>query len=147
MGFETCVCSGGPVVLGSMRNRRAGVRGIIAGAFAAIAIAKVGCAFIAPPAPQTGHQQSAVVVAPVLAVGAAAWVPQTASAAELRDNGFGIAEIAAIVIPWIFVFFSYFEWESMQPPTDNVTGVAVLGDVVDGPPDDQRYFKRSPETG
>merc|ERR1712008_614847 len=145
--FETCVGSGGPVVLGSMRNRRTGVRGIIAGALTAVAIAKVGCAFIAPPAPQTGHRQSAVVVAPILAAGAAAWVPQAATAAELRDNGFGIAEIAAIVIPWIFVFFSYFEWESMQPPTDNVTGVAVLGDVVDGPPDDQRYFKRSPETG
>ena len=130
-----------------MRNRQAGIRWVIAGAFAAIVVVKLGRAFIAPPTAQIGHQQTAVAVTPVLAAGAAAWVPQAATAAELRDNGFGIAEIAAIVIPWIFVFFSYFEWESMQPPTDNVTGVAVLGDVVDGPPDDQRYFKRSPETG
>merc|ERR1712062_750136 len=144
--FEACVCSGGSIVPGSMRNRRASVRGVIAGAFAALVVFKLGCAFIAPPAPQTGHQQS-VLVTPVLAAGAAAWVPQAATAAELRDNGFGVAEIAAIVIPWIFVFFGYFEWESMQPPTDNVTGVAVLGDVVDGPPDDRRYFNRSPETG
>ena len=145
--FEACVCSEGPLVPGSMRTGRAGVRGVIAGTLAAIVVLKLGCAFIAPQAPQTGHQHSAIVVTPVLAAGAAAWVPQGATAAELRDNGFGVPEIAAIVIPWIFVFFSYFEWESMQPPTDNVTGVAVLGDVVDGPPDDQRYFKRSPETG
>merc|ERR1712079_556196 len=132
---------------GRMGDTRARIRGLTAGALAALVIVKLGCAFIAPSGPQTGHQLSAVTRAPVAPVLAATLMPQIATAAELRDNGFGTAEIAAIVIPWIFVFFGYFEWESMQPPTDNVTGVAVLGDVVDGPPDDQRYFKRSPETG
>merc|ERR550525_180830 len=129
-----------------MRNRRTAIRGFMAGALAAMIVFRMGGASVAPPAVQTTPQQSAIMITPAVAAGAA-WLPQAAKAAELRDNGFGIAEIAAIVIPWIFVFFSYFEWESMQPPTDNVTGVAVLGDVVDGPPDDQRYFKRSPETG
>jgi len=126
---------------------KAGIRGFTIGALAAAVFAKLGCAFIAPSGQQTGHKLTAATVAPVVPVLAAALTPHAATAAELRDNGFGTAEIAAIVIPWIFVFFGYFEWESMQPPTDNVTGVAVLGDVVDGPPDDQRYFKRSPETG
>ena len=48
-------------------------------------------------------------------------MPKAATEARLRDNGFGVAEIAAIIIPWIFVDLSYFEWESLQPPTDSVT--------------------------
>ena len=55
------------------------------------------------------------------AAGVVAGMSQAATAAQLRDNGFGVAEIAAIIIPWIFMGLSYLEWESRQPPTDNVT--------------------------
>merc|ERR1712008_404306 len=114
------------------------------GALAAMVVFRVGNVFLAPPAVQRTTKQFTIIMTPAVAVAVgAAWMPQGAKAAEHRDNGFGVAEIATIVIPWIFVFFSYFEWESMQPPT----GVAVLGDVADGPPDDQRYFRQSPETG
>ena len=37
--------------------------------------------------------------APALAAGVVAGMPRAATAAQLRDNGFGVAEIAAIFIP------------------------------------------------
>ena len=58
--------------------------------------------------------------APDPVTGVVAGMSQAAIAAPLRDNGFGVAEVATIIISGIFVGLLYFEWESMQPPNDNV---------------------------
>jgi len=76
---------------------------------------KLGSASVAPPAVETAHKESVIAVAPLVA-GVAAGMPQAASAAELRDNGFGAAsatelrdsgfgvkEMAAIITPWICI--------------------------------------------
>ena len=64
-------------------------------------------------------RQLFLATAPVAAV--AAGMSQAAAAAQLRDNGFGVAEVATIIILGIFVGLLYSEWESMQTPTDKVT--------------------------
>eukprot|EP00408_Alexandrium_pacificum_P014551 CAMPEP_0171232456 /NCGR_PEP_ID=MMETSP0790-20130122/40418_1 /TAXON_ID=2925 /ORGANISM="Alexandrium catenella, Strain OF101" /LENGTH=131 /DNA_ID=CAMNT_0011698693 /DNA_START=69 /DNA_END=464 /DNA_ORIENTATION=+ len=115
---------------------------------AALALAQLACvAFVAPPqgAPRLRTQQGA---AGAMLAGAAAGMPQVAMAFgdELRDDGFGYAELTALAIPFIFVVLAYLEWEGQQEPTDNVTGIGTLGKQVDGP-GEGAYFRRSPESG
>eukprot|EP00418_Pyrodinium_bahamense_P064932 CAMPEP_0179083668 /NCGR_PEP_ID=MMETSP0796-20121207/37795_1 /TAXON_ID=73915 /ORGANISM="Pyrodinium bahamense, Strain pbaha01" /LENGTH=97 /DNA_ID=CAMNT_0020781079 /DNA_START=55 /DNA_END=345 /DNA_ORIENTATION=+ len=72
-----------------------------------------GLAFVAPPrAPPRGCTPRAPAGSALLA-GAIAAAPQAASAFgnELRDDGFGGAELTALAIPFVFVVLAYLEWE------------------------------------
>uniref|UniRef100_A0A7S4T442 Uncharacterized protein n=1 Tax=Alexandrium monilatum TaxID=311494 RepID=A0A7S4T442_9DINO len=99
-----------------------------------------------PQAPLRSLQQGTAGSA--LLAGAVAVAPQAATAFgnELRDDGFGGAELTALAIPFVFVVLAYLEWEGQQELTDNVTGVGTVGKQIDGP-GKGAYFRRSPESG
>uniref|UniRef100_A0A7S4T4P7 PSII 6.1 kDa protein n=1 Tax=Alexandrium monilatum TaxID=311494 RepID=A0A7S4T4P7_9DINO len=127
-----------------MAGRSAAGRLLFAG-LAALAIAQLlSQAFVVPPqAPPRAQLQQGALLG-----GAVALAPQAANAFgnELRDDGFGGAELTALAIPFVFVVLAYLEWEGQQEPTDNVTGVGTVGKQIDGP-GKGAYFRRSPESG
>mmetsp|Transcript_31094 Transcript_31094/g.41882 ORF Transcript_31094/g.41882 Transcript_31094/m.41882 type:complete len:126 (+) Transcript_31094:70-447(+) len=118
---------------------------LLVGGIAAIALLQLsGLAFLTPPqAPARSHVQHGAILA-----GALAAAPQAASAFgnELKDDGFGGAELTALAVPFVFVVLAYLEWEGQQEPTDDITGIGTLGKQVDGP-GKGTYFRRSPESG
>mmetsp|Transcript_35018 Transcript_35018/g.108978 ORF Transcript_35018/g.108978 Transcript_35018/m.108978 type:complete len:132 (+) Transcript_35018:68-463(+) len=129
------------------RRSSAAGRLLAAGLVAAVLLQFAGFAFVSPPgAPLRGVQQGTAGAA--LLAGAAATVPQAAGAFgnELRDDGFGGAELTALAIPFVFVVLAYLEWEGKQDPVDDVTGIGTLGKQNDGP-GEGAYFRRSPESG
>mmetsp|Transcript_5171 Transcript_5171/g.12842 ORF Transcript_5171/g.12842 Transcript_5171/m.12842 type:complete len:127 (-) Transcript_5171:116-496(-) len=118
---------------------------LLAAALAAMALlqlAGLAVTFVAPPrAPlQVQGVSGAAGLAGVVAV-----APQPAQAlAELTYDGWGPAEITAVIVPIVFVIGLFLEWESKQPDEDDI-GVGYLGRTVDGP--EGTYCRRSPETG
>mmetsp|Transcript_35020 Transcript_35020/g.108986 ORF Transcript_35020/g.108986 Transcript_35020/m.108986 type:complete len:132 (+) Transcript_35020:45-440(+) len=129
--------------------RRTGAAGrVLLAGLAALALMQIaGHAFVTPPAGQLrGHFQQAAASAAL--AGAVAASPQAARAFgnELRDDGFGGAELTALAIPFVFVVLAYLEWEGKQDPVDDVTGIGTLGKQNDGP-GEGAYFRRSPESG
>mmetsp|Transcript_61802 Transcript_61802/g.191471 ORF Transcript_61802/g.191471 Transcript_61802/m.191471 type:complete len:125 (-) Transcript_61802:27-401(-) len=122
--------------------RRAPAR-LLLSVLAALALLHLtGRAFVAP------HQAPPRVAGAAALSGAVALAPQAASAFgnELRDDGFGGAELTALAIPFVFVVLAYLEWEGKQDPVDDVTGIGTLGKQNDGP-GEGAYFRRSPESG
>mmetsp|Transcript_106825 Transcript_106825/g.217903 ORF Transcript_106825/g.217903 Transcript_106825/m.217903 type:complete len:125 (+) Transcript_106825:36-410(+) len=110
-------------------------------ALAAIALWQLaGLVFVAPGQVPLRVQGTAGAAA---LAGAIAAAPQPASAAELTFDGWGPTEIVAVVIPFLFIFALYLEWESKQDPVDDITGPGTLGQTNDG----GAYFRRSPENG
>mmetsp|Transcript_60798 Transcript_60798/g.121823 ORF Transcript_60798/g.121823 Transcript_60798/m.121823 type:complete len:88 (-) Transcript_60798:3-266(-) len=82
--------------------RKASAAGrLLAGGLVALALLQfVGLAFVAPPQARVrSHVQQAILT------GAIATAPQAAHAFgdELRDDGFGGAELTALAIPFVFI--------------------------------------------
>eukprot|EP00414_Alexandrium_minutum_P004964 CAMPEP_0113843096 /NCGR_PEP_ID=MMETSP0328-20130328/13067_1 /TAXON_ID=39455 /ORGANISM="Alexandrium minutum" /LENGTH=103 /DNA_ID=CAMNT_0000812027 /DNA_START=54 /DNA_END=362 /DNA_ORIENTATION=+ /assembly_acc=CAM_ASM_000350 len=102
-----------------MARRSAAGRLLFAGLAALAVVQLVGLAFVAPP------QAPPRAAGAALLSGAVALAPQAATAFgdELRDDGFGGAELTALAIPFVFIVLAYLEWEGQQEPTDNVTGI------------------------
>jgi hypothetical protein len=103
-----------------------------------LAVEKLGATEV--PRDEVGKGQGVAAAA-----GALAMVPHPANAlAELTYDGWGPAEITAVLIPIVFVVSLFLEWEGKQNTNDDI-GVGTLGEMIDGPPG--TYCRRSPESG
>eukprot|EP00929_Paragymnodinium_shiwhaense_P002368 TRINITY_DN1025_c0_g1_i10.p2 TRINITY_DN1025_c0_g1~~TRINITY_DN1025_c0_g1_i10.p2 ORF type:complete len:132 (-),score=34.16 TRINITY_DN1025_c0_g1_i10:90-485(-) len=116
---------------------------------AAVAYTLVGVAvsFVAPPRASTATTQE--VASTATAAGLLAAIPQSASA--LTDNsldGWGPAEITAVLLGLTIPCIFFLEWEGKQEKEERGPGVAFLTKTIDGPPGDpSTYYRRSPESG
>eukprot|EP00929_Paragymnodinium_shiwhaense_P122976 TRINITY_DN9633_c0_g1_i2.p2 TRINITY_DN9633_c0_g1~~TRINITY_DN9633_c0_g1_i2.p2 ORF type:complete len:132 (-),score=19.82 TRINITY_DN9633_c0_g1_i2:142-537(-) len=115
----------------------------------AVAYKLVGVAvsFVAPPrATSATTQETASTVA---AASFLAAIPQSAHA--LTDNsldGWGPAEITAVLLGLTIPCIFFLEWEGKQEKEERGPGVAFLTKTIDGPPGDpSTYYRRSPESG
>eukprot|EP00929_Paragymnodinium_shiwhaense_P122979 TRINITY_DN9633_c0_g1_i6.p1 TRINITY_DN9633_c0_g1~~TRINITY_DN9633_c0_g1_i6.p1 ORF type:complete len:133 (-),score=35.22 TRINITY_DN9633_c0_g1_i6:197-595(-) len=121
---------------------------------AALLVAAVLCkavglalAFVAPPRASTATTQSVAGASAV--AGFLGAVPQSANA--LTDNsldGWGPAEITAVLLGLTIPCIFFLEWEGKQEKEERGPGVAFLTKTIDGPPGDpSTYYRRSPESG
>eukprot|EP00929_Paragymnodinium_shiwhaense_P002372 TRINITY_DN1025_c0_g1_i5.p1 TRINITY_DN1025_c0_g1~~TRINITY_DN1025_c0_g1_i5.p1 ORF type:complete len:133 (-),score=32.02 TRINITY_DN1025_c0_g1_i5:197-595(-) len=114
-----------------------------------IACALVGAAvsFVAPPRASTTNTQ--VMAGGSAVAGLMAAIPQPANA--LTDNsldGWGPAEITAVLLGLTIPCIFFLEWEGKQEKEERGPGVAFLTKTIDGPPGDpSTYYRRSPESG
>eukprot|EP00929_Paragymnodinium_shiwhaense_P002371 TRINITY_DN1025_c0_g1_i4.p2 TRINITY_DN1025_c0_g1~~TRINITY_DN1025_c0_g1_i4.p2 ORF type:complete len:132 (-),score=24.53 TRINITY_DN1025_c0_g1_i4:149-544(-) len=110
------------------------------------ALLGVAASFVAPPRASTSTQTVASTSA---VAGFLAAVPQSANA--LTDNsldGWGPAEITAVLLGLTIPCIFFLEWEGKQEKEERGPGVAFLTKTIDGPPGDpSTYYRRSPESG
>eukprot|EP00929_Paragymnodinium_shiwhaense_P122975 TRINITY_DN9633_c0_g1_i1.p1 TRINITY_DN9633_c0_g1~~TRINITY_DN9633_c0_g1_i1.p1 ORF type:complete len:133 (-),score=32.02 TRINITY_DN9633_c0_g1_i1:248-646(-) len=132
-----------------MARRPSGGRLLACLAAVALACALLGVAasFVAPPRAATSSTQ--VVASSSAVAGFMAAVPQSANA--LTDNsldGWGPAEITAVLLGLTIPCIFFLEWEGKQEKEERGPGVAFLTKTIDGPPGDpSTYYRRSPESG
>mmetsp|Transcript_4252 Transcript_4252/g.8626 ORF Transcript_4252/g.8626 Transcript_4252/m.8626 type:complete len:133 (-) Transcript_4252:161-559(-) len=132
-----------------MARRPSAAGRLLFAALAALALLQLaGLSFLSAPQPPARAQQQQQAASTAVLASALAAAPQAASAFgnELKDDGFGGAELTALAVPFVFVVLAYLEWEGQQEPTDDITGLGTLGKQVDGPGKGS-YFRRSPESG
>eukprot|EP00929_Paragymnodinium_shiwhaense_P002367 TRINITY_DN1025_c0_g1_i1.p1 TRINITY_DN1025_c0_g1~~TRINITY_DN1025_c0_g1_i1.p1 ORF type:complete len:153 (-),score=29.19 TRINITY_DN1025_c0_g1_i1:355-750(-) len=113
---------------------------------AVCALLGVAASFVAPPRAATTTQTVAGTSA---VAGFLAAMPQSANA--LTDNsldGWGPAEITAVLLGLTIPCIFFLEWEGKQEKEERGPGVAFLTKTIDGPPGDpSTYYRRSPESG
>eukprot|EP00929_Paragymnodinium_shiwhaense_P002378 TRINITY_DN1025_c0_g4_i1.p1 TRINITY_DN1025_c0_g4~~TRINITY_DN1025_c0_g4_i1.p1 ORF type:complete len:133 (-),score=36.75 TRINITY_DN1025_c0_g4_i1:203-601(-) len=130
--------------------RRPSAGRLLAALFAAAVAYKlvgVAASFVAPPRTSTSTSQA--VAGTSAAAGLLAAIPQSANA--LTDNsldGWGPAEITAVLLGLTIPCIFFLEWEGKQEKEERGPGVAFLTKTIDGPPGDpSTYYRRSPESG